>query len=82
MADQAEGKAPRFAGKTMSDVAAEDLDYENHVPGITLQQLFDDDLIGPPAAFREESRVSMGSADLSIERYVSRDWHDREVERV
>jgi phenylpropionate dioxygenase-like ring-hydroxylating dioxygenase large terminal subunit len=66
----------------MSDVAAEDLNYQNHVPGIPVQQLFDDDLIEPPAAFREDSRVAMGSADLSIERYVSRDWHDREVEKV
>ena len=71
MSSRASYTPPR---KTMVDVAAEDLDYENQVPGIPLQRLFDDDLIEPPAAFREDSRVAMVSVPPTNGAPLARQW--------
>jgi phenylpropionate dioxygenase-like ring-hydroxylating dioxygenase large terminal subunit len=52
-------------------------------PGITYQQLLDDDTHPVPAVLRLETPAFTGDLqDVSRERYTSREWHDREVERL
>ncbi len=48
--------------------------------GITYQQLLDTDTHPVPDVLRLESPRYLGSADISVERYISHDWHDREVD--
>ena len=51
-------------------------------PGITYQELLDTDTHAVPVQLRQESPRYLGNADISIERYISHDWHEREVERL
>ena len=51
-------------------------------PGITYQQLLDTDNYPVPEVLRLESPRFLGSEDVSKERYTSRAWHEREVERL
>lgn len=51
-------------------------------PGISYQQLLDTDTHPVPAVLRVESPKFLGSADISVERYTTRAWHEREVERL
>lgn len=51
-------------------------------PGITYQELLDTDTHPVPSVLRFESPRYLGSADIPIERYTSREWHRREVERL
>jgi len=66
----------------MTENKADDIEYHDRGPGRSLQKVFDGDKIPPPAAFRENSAASMGTADISIERYFSKDWHEAEVDQV
>ena len=49
-------------------------------PGITYQQLLDEDTHEVPDVLRLESPMDFGNEDISNERYTSREWFDREVE--
>jgi phenylpropionate dioxygenase-like ring-hydroxylating dioxygenase large terminal subunit len=40
------------------------------------------DAIAPPATLRIESQFDMGTADIPVDRYISRGFHDLEVERM
>ena len=52
-------------------------------PGITYQQLLDTDTHPVPAVLRLETPAFVGDgADVAKERYTSRAWHEREIERV
>ena len=51
-------------------------------PGLSYQQLLDEDTHPVPDVLRLESARSFGSEDIPIERYTSREWHRREVERL
>jgi phenylpropionate dioxygenase-like ring-hydroxylating dioxygenase large terminal subunit len=51
-------------------------------PGTTYQQLLDHDTHEVPAVLRQERPRYMGSEDVPIDRYISREWHDKEVERL
>jgi phenylpropionate dioxygenase-like ring-hydroxylating dioxygenase large terminal subunit len=51
-------------------------------PGVTYQQLLDTDTHAVPVVLRQESPKYLGSEDLPIDRYISRDWHDKEVDRL
>lgn len=51
-------------------------------PGITYQQLLDTDTVEVPDVLRLESPRHLGDEDLSNARYTSREWHEREVERL
>ena len=51
-------------------------------PGITYQQLLDADTKPVPVALRREYPRYLGSDDMSIDRYISKDYHDKEVERL
>ena len=51
-------------------------------PGITYQQLLDDDTHPVPDVLRLESPRFLGNTDIPIERYTSREWHRAEVDRL
>jgi nitrite reductase/ring-hydroxylating ferredoxin subunit len=51
-------------------------------PGITYQQLLDTDTHPVPDVLRLESPRYLGSGDIPIERYTSREWHRREVDQL
>lgn len=49
---------------------------------VTYQDVLDTDTKPVPRHLREESRGEFDSTEASIDRYVSRDWHEREKEKV
>ena len=51
-------------------------------PGLSYQQLLDTDTHEVPKVLREESPRFLGDEDVSIEPYISRDWFEREKERL
>ena len=51
-------------------------------PAETFQDLLDLEKVDVPAALRDSTDTYLGSEDLSIERYTSQDYFDREVEKV
>lgn len=51
-------------------------------PGITYQELLDTDTHAVPGVLRIESPRFLGSSDIPIERYTSREWHRKEVDRL
>ncbi len=51
-------------------------------PGLTYQQLLDQDTKPVPAVLRAQSPRDYGSADVPASRYTSKEWHDLEVERL
>jgi len=52
-------------------------------PGPSVQDVFATDRNPAPDVLRIESPArNLGSEDISIERYFSKDWHDREVSKV
>jgi nitrite reductase/ring-hydroxylating ferredoxin subunit len=51
-------------------------------PGLTYQQLLDEDTFDVPEVLRLQSPKDLGDADVSVERYTSKAWHDLEVERL
>jgi phenylpropionate dioxygenase-like ring-hydroxylating dioxygenase large terminal subunit len=51
-------------------------------PGLSYQQLLDADTHEVPKVLRLESPKFLGDADVSIDRYISRAWHEREKERL
>jgi phenylpropionate dioxygenase-like ring-hydroxylating dioxygenase large terminal subunit len=51
-------------------------------PGLTYQQLLDADTHDVPDILREESPRFLGDADVPIEHYISREWHELEKERL
>lgn len=51
-------------------------------PRPSLQEIYATDKIAPPAHMRAESHVDMGNDDIPIERYFSRAYHDKEVEKI
>ena len=50
--------------------------------GVTYQELLDTDRHDVPDVLRIESPRYLGSADISKDRYITREWHLREVERL
>ena len=51
-------------------------------PGVTYQQLLDQDTHEVPEVLRMQSPKDLGDADVSVERYTTKAWHDLEVERL
>jgi phenylpropionate dioxygenase-like ring-hydroxylating dioxygenase large terminal subunit len=49
-------------------------------PGVTYQQLLDEDTHPVPRVLRLQSPMDFGNEDIPNERYTSRAWFDREVE--
>jgi nitrite reductase/ring-hydroxylating ferredoxin subunit len=50
--------------------------------GVTYQDLLDTDPYAVPDVLRLESPRYLGSEDVPTSRYTSREWHEREVERL
>ena len=50
--------------------------------GASVQQILDTDKYPPPPVLRLQSPRDMGRDDVSLDRYWTRDWHEREVEKV
>ena len=48
-------------------------------PGISYQNLLDTDTHEVPAVLRLESPQFLGDVDIPIDRYISEEWHQREV---
>lgn len=54
-----------------------------HRPSSSVQDVYGADAIPPPILLREESPArAQSTADISIDRYISREWHDREIEKI
>ena len=51
-------------------------------PSETFQDLLDREKVSVPAALRESTDTYLGSEDIPVERYISQDFFDREVEKV
>ncbi|MBP6682670.1 MAG: aromatic ring-hydroxylating dioxygenase subunit alpha [Halioglobus sp.] len=51
-------------------------------PSDTFQDLLDLEMVPVPAALRDTTDTYLGCEDLSVERYISRDFFDREVAKV
>ncbi len=51
-------------------------------PGISYQQLLDTDTHEVPVVLRLEAPKYLGSGDVSIDRYITREWHEREVTKL
>ncbi len=51
-------------------------------PGVTYQELLDQDTHPVPDVLRLQAPRDLGDADVSRHRYVSREWHEREKERL
>lgn len=58
------------------------LDTGARSPGVSYQDLLDADTHPVPDVLRLESPKYFGSDDVPIERYISRDWHRREVDQL
>lgn len=54
----------------------------NRSPGISYQELLDSDTRPVPAVLRLESPRDFEPWDVPVERYTSRTWHEREVDRL
>lgn len=65
--------------EAIKDLNPDDMPRSN---GITYQELLDTDTHEVPPVLRLQSPKYLGDADVSIERYISKDWHNREVERL
>jgi phenylpropionate dioxygenase-like ring-hydroxylating dioxygenase large terminal subunit len=66
----------------MTGMAIAEKPGEARSPGITYQQLLDEDTHPVPAILREERPEYLGDADIPIGRYISREFHDLEKERL
>lgn len=66
----------------MTDIKANDIEFDERGPGKSVQEILEHDENPAPSSFREESFVHLGTEDLSTDRYLSKDWHDQEVEKV
>ncbi len=65
-------------------VAYDDLDPKTmrRSPGVTYQELLDEDSHKVPDVLRLESPKDMGLNEFPVSRYTSREWFDKEVERL
>ncbi len=61
-----------------------DLDPDTMVrsPGVTYQELLDQDSHEVPEVLRLQSPKDLGFREFSVERYTTKEWHDREVEHL
>ena len=66
----------------MTDTARRDAAEGARSPGITYQQLLDTDTHHVPDVLRMESPRYLGSDDIPVSNYVSREFHELEAERL
>ena len=51
-------------------------------PTPSLQDILATDVISAPEHMQQESHVDLGNEDISIDRYISKAYHDEEIEKV
>ena len=51
-------------------------------PGTSVQEYLDNDARPVPAVLRYDINESLGTADMDVTRYISREFHDQEVTKV
>ena len=51
-------------------------------PGESVQEILRTDRIAPPVSWLEETDPFLGDEPISVDRYLSQEWHDREVAHV
>jgi phenylpropionate dioxygenase-like ring-hydroxylating dioxygenase large terminal subunit len=51
-------------------------------PSETFQDLLDRETVEVPKALRENTNTYLGCEDISVERYISREFFDREVDKI
>jgi phenylpropionate dioxygenase-like ring-hydroxylating dioxygenase large terminal subunit len=51
-------------------------------PGRTVQEIMDADVVPPPETLRREHPMDVGSAEIPVERYISREWLALEADRL
>ncbi|MSW44142.1 MAG: Rieske 2Fe-2S domain-containing protein, partial [Actinobacteria bacterium] len=51
-------------------------------PATSIQQFLDADARPVPPVLRYSINEDLGTEPLDVERFISREWHDREVEKV
>ncbi|MEM7020432.1 MAG: Rieske 2Fe-2S domain-containing protein, partial [Pseudomonadota bacterium] len=59
-----------------------DPDTMTRSPGVTYQELLDQDSHEVPEVLRLQSPKDMGHNEFPAERYTSKEWHDKEVEHL
>ncbi|MCX2980939.1 aromatic ring-hydroxylating dioxygenase subunit alpha [Halieaceae bacterium IMCC14734] len=66
-------------------------DYKTKLPrdpeqprshGISYQEMLDEEVVPVPDALRSNTNTFLGSADLPVERYISQEFHDLEVNKM
>ncbi|MFA7555752.1 MAG: aromatic ring-hydroxylating dioxygenase subunit alpha [Spongiibacteraceae bacterium] len=55
---------------------------DNRCEGITYQDLLDQETVEVPAYLRENTNPYMGDEDLDVSRWVSREFHEKEVKKL
>jgi phenylpropionate dioxygenase-like ring-hydroxylating dioxygenase large terminal subunit len=68
--------------RAMTAIDETNLDTGARSPGLSFQDLLDQDTHPVPPVLRLQSPRYFGSQDIPIERYTSRAWHRREVDRL
>lgn len=66
----------------MADGPGSDADKKNVRREATVQEILDGDSRVAPAVLRDESRMFLGDADLSKDRYFSPEFHKQEMDKV
>ena len=68
----------------MADKTAQkaDVDILARSPGPSYQDLLDKEVNPVPDSLRENTNPYLGSENLSVDRYLSREFHEKEVEHV
>jgi phenylpropionate dioxygenase-like ring-hydroxylating dioxygenase large terminal subunit len=51
-------------------------------PAVSIQEYLDHDSRPVPDVLRYDRNDDLGTESLSVDRYISQDWHDREVQKV
>ena len=59
-----------------------DTDILARSPGRSYQDLLDDEVNPVPDCLRENTNPYLGSENLSVERYLSREFHELEVAHI
>ncbi|MDB4309264.1 aromatic ring-hydroxylating dioxygenase subunit alpha, partial [Porticoccaceae bacterium] len=66
----------------MSDSIKVKQQGDERCEGISYQNLLDDETIEVPAYLREDTNPYMGNDDISVDRWISRDFHEQEKEKL
>ena len=65
-----------------SDKSAGGSDVPARPPGRSYQDLLDEEVNPVPTCLRENTRPDLGSGNLSVDRYLSREFHELEIAHV